>query len=45
MGAVGGGLCDLDRVPGGGDTEVCCVDTVLSGALGGALCDLYMVSG
>ena len=44
-GAVGGGLCDLDRVSGGGDTDVCGVDKVLSGAVSGGLCDLDRVSG
>ena len=34
-GAVGGGLCDHDRVSGGGDTEVCGVDMVVSGTVGG----------
>ena len=38
------GVCDLDRVSGGGDTEVCCVDTVLSGAVGGGMGDLDRVS-
>ena len=39
--AVSGGLCDLDRVSGGGDTDASGVDTV-SGAVSGDLC---MVSG
>ena len=42
--AVSGGLCDLDRVSGGGDTDASGVDTV-SGAVSGGLCDLDRVSG
>ena len=42
--AVSGGLCDLDRVSGGGDTNASGVDTV-SGAVSGGLCDLDRVSG
>ena len=30
-GSISGGLCDLDRVSGGGDTNVSRVDTVVSG--------------
>ena len=37
-GAVGGGLCDLDKVSGGGDTDVSVVDTVVSGAVSGCMC-------
>ena len=36
-GAVGGGLCDLDKVSGGGDTDVSVVDTVVSGAVSGCM--------
>ena len=43
-GAVSGGLCDLDRVSGGGDTDVSGVDTVLSGAVSVCLSDLDSVS-
>ena len=43
-GAVGGGLCDLDRVSGGGDTDASGADTV-SGAVSGGLCDLDRVLG
>ena len=43
-GAVGGGLCDLDRVSGGSDTDVSGEDTVVSGAVSGCLCDLDSVS-
>ena len=43
-GAVSGGLCDLDRVSGGGDTDVSGVDSVVSGAVSGCLCDLDSVS-
>ena len=42
--AVSGGLCDMDRVSGGGDTDASGVDTV-SGAVSGGLCDLDRVSG
>ena len=42
--AVSGGLCDLDRVSGGGDTDASGVDTV-SGAVSGGLCDIDRVSG
>ena len=42
-GAVSGGLCDLNRVPGGGDPDVSGVDTV-SGAVSVCLCDLDSVS-
>ena len=35
----------LCHYSGGGDTEVCCVDTVLSDAVGGGLCDIDRVSG
>ena len=42
--AVSGGLCVLDRVSGGGDTDASGVDTV-SGAVSGGLCDLDRVSG
>ena len=42
--AVSGGLCDLDRVSGGGDTDASGVDT-LSGAVSGGLCALDRVSG
>ena len=42
--AVSGGLCDLDRVSGGGDTDASDVDTV-SDAVSGGLCDLDRVSG
>ena len=41
--AVSGGLCDLDRESGGGDTDVSGVDTV-SGAVSVCLCDLDSVS-
>ena len=44
-GAVGGGLCDLDRVSGCGDTDVSGLDMVVSGAVSGGLCDLDSVSG
>ena len=42
--AVSGGLCDLDRVSGGGDTDASGVDTV-PGAVSGGLCDLERVLG
>ena len=42
--AVSGGLCDLDRVSGGGDTDVSGVDMVVSGFVSGCLCDLDSVS-
>ena len=42
--AVSGGLCDLDRVSGGVDTDASGVGTV-SGAVSGGLCDLDRVSG
>ena len=42
--AVNGGLCDIDRASGGGDTAVNDVDTVVSGAISGGLCDLDRVS-
>ena len=42
-GAVSGGLCDLDRVSGGGDTDVSGVDTS-SGAVSVCLCDIDSVS-
>ena len=32
-GAVSGGLCDLDRVSGGGDTDMSGVDTVVCKAM------------
>ena len=44
-GAVGGSLCDHDRVSGGGDTEVCGVGKVVSGTVGGGLCAHGRVSG
>ena len=40
---VSGGLCDLDRVSGGGDTDVSGVDTS-SGAVSVCLCDIDSVS-
>ena len=43
-GPVSGGLCDIDRVSGGGDTAVSDVETVVSGAVGVCLCDLDSVS-
>ena len=43
-GAISGGLCDLDRVSGGGDTVVSDVDTVVSDAVSVCLCDLNSVS-
>ena len=43
-GAVSCGLCDLDRVSGGGETDVSVVDTVVSGAVSGWHCDLDGVS-
>ena len=43
-GAVSGGLCDLDRVSGGGDTYMSSVDTVVSDAVSGCLCDIDSVS-
>ena len=43
--AVGGGLCDLDRVSGVGDMDVSGIDTVVSGAVSGGLCDIDSVSG
>ena len=42
--AVGGGLCDLDRVSGVGDMDVSGLDTVVSGAVSGGLCNLDRVS-
>ena len=44
-GAVSGGLCDLDMVPGVGDMDVSELDTVVSGAVSGGLCDLDSKSG
>ena len=44
MSVVSGGLCDLDRVPGGGDTDMSGVDTVLSGAVSGYMCDIDSLS-
>ena len=43
-GAVSGCMCDLDRVSGGGDTDVSGVDTVASGAVSGCMCDIDSVS-
>ena len=43
-GAVGGGLCDLDKVSGGGDTDVSGVDTVVSASVSGYMCDIDSVS-
>ena len=43
-GAVNGGLCDLDRVSGGGDTDVSGVDMVVSRAVRGCLSELDSVS-
>ena len=43
-GAVSGGLCDLDKVSGCGDTDVSGIDTAMSGAVSGGLCDLDNVS-
>ena len=44
-GAVSGGLCDIDRVTGGGDTGVSGVDTLVSATVSGSLCDIDSVSG
>ena len=38
-GSVSGCLCDLDKVSGGGDTDVSGVDSVVPGAVSGCLCD------
>ena len=43
-GAVSGGLCDLDRASGGGDTDMGSVDTVVSDAVSGCVCDIDSVS-
>ena len=43
-GAVSGRMSDLNRLSGGGDTDVSVVDTVVSGAVSGCLCDLDSVS-
>ena len=43
-GPVSGGLCALDRVSGGGDTDVTGVDTIVSGAISGCLCGIDSVS-
>ena len=42
--AVSGGLCDLDRVSGGGDTAGSGVDAGVSGAVSVCLCDLDSMS-
>ena len=43
-GAISGGLCDLDRVSGCGDTDMGSVDTVVSDGVSGCLCDIDSVS-
>ena len=44
-GAVSGGLCDIDRVTGVGDTGVSGVDTLVSATVSGSLCDIDRVTG